>query len=180
MKYFIFLLLSFFSFKQVVAADFFDSNNIALKDRVKGNIKTSLFNDYVYESDYTANGYSKNYAEIYTNLSLKINKNLSLDSAFQLRELDKNSTNSQIKTADSFEDEGIITEELKLTYDNDKFSLSAGKFIANFGQGWNWQNGIWGYNFAEDQYRMGEKLGFSSVIKAGDKNSYLNRCPLRG
>ena len=60
----------------------------------------------------------------------------------------------------TFENQGVFAEELMLAYHGDNWSLTAGKFNAAFGTGWDLGAGIWGVDFPED-YEVTEKLGLA-------------------
>ena len=139
---------------------------------ISGNISTSLFDDYVYESDTADNGYNKISAEIFMNLRVRLNENFAVRSALQLKDIRKNPLPADYQKSSEFAHQGIILERLALDYNYKDFSFEAGKFIVDFGQAWLWQNGIWGYNFAEDQYRIAEKLGVNASFELGNIKTY--------
>ncbi|MDA0901796.1 MAG: hypothetical protein O3B09_00080 [Proteobacteria bacterium] len=144
----------------------------AIEDRISGKIQFSLSNDYVYESDDDANGYNKSYAEIETALSLKLSESLAVRSFLRFEEVSKNSSEVDLGEGYSFDDEGLIIEELALQYSYKKLTVEAGKFTANFANGWKWENGIWIDEFVEKEYRIAENLGVSAFVDLGDKHSY--------
>lgn len=105
--------------------------------------------------------------------SFNISKNFSINSFFRLTNFQKSSETSRRDILAngggdrSFEDEGIITQELNISYNNEKHALVLGKFDLNFGSAWRWDRGIWNHNIA-DNYRQREKLGFNGIYRIGD------------
>lgn len=68
-----------------------------------------------------------------------------------------------------FEDQGLLVEELHLTYATEWFSVFGGKFTPNFGLGWDAAPGVYGTDFAEDGYEFAEQIGLGATVTFKDK-----------
>jgi hypothetical protein len=68
----------------------------------------------------------------------------------------------------SFENMGVVVQELNITKNSKNYSLVAGKFNPNFGNAWAWNRGIWIHDIANQNYRQVEKLGFAGIYRLGN------------
>jgi hypothetical protein len=75
----------------------------------------------------------------------------------------------------TFENHGASLRELVMGYDNDNFTVYAGKFSPAFAIAWRNGRGVFADQFA-DHYEQIEKLGFGGFAKLGDakKNGAYN------
>ena len=62
---------------------------------------------------------------------------------------------------------GIFMEHLYLQYADERFSILGGKFEVNFGRAWDVAPGIYGADFAEDDYQFDERIGFAATANTG-------------
>lgn len=63
----------------------------------------------------------------------------------------------------TFEDHGLLVEELHLDYAGDGFALTGGKITPAFGTAWDAAPGVYGVDFAED-YELAENIGFGGSL----------------
>lgn len=70
----------------------------------------------------------------------------------------------------SFDDQGLFIEELVLVFNQEKYSLVAGKYTLNYGKGWLQGRGIWNHEFSLD-YRQRDALGVGGVYHVGDRRT---------
>ena len=62
---------------------------------------------------------------------------------------------------------GLFMERLYLQYADSRFSILGGKFPVNFGRAWDVAPGIYGADFAEDDYQIDERIGFAGTANTG-------------
>jgi hypothetical protein len=62
---------------------------------------------------------------------------------------------------------GVFMEELHLKYADERFSILAGKFEVNFGTAWDVAPGIYGGDFAGDDYQFDERIRFAGTYAVG-------------
>lgn len=108
-----------------------------------------------FSSDDNNNEYVDSFGRNETAVTINLTKNLTIESNFVLERLKEESANGENR---AFNGEGIFTEELKLRYSQDNFSVFGGKFNPAFGTAWDWGRGIWTHKLAEE-YEQTEKLG---------------------
>ncbi len=147
---------------------------VIYNDDLQNSYNKYLTNDFVsyiiLEDNYSArqnkNKYSNAYAlgRLYSNLNL--GKNFSVNSYLLLEQnasaIDEDTTgNNKL-----LKHQNVNISELLLKYQNDNFSLMAGKFIANFGTAWQWNRALWAS--PASNYKQTDKLGFNAIFKAGD------------
>lgn len=140
--------------ENLLVADFFTDNNSEL-DNSKANYKTgySRFNLYSHiksSDNFTINSHLK-FQDIFNDYQVASRSIAATSSA------DSNSRNNYFKI-----------KELNLAYDFKKFTLTVGKFSANFGKAWKFDQGIW-LNDMASNYMADEKLGATINTKLGDK-----------
>lgn len=169
--FFLSCILYFVSFKTCADDSFFQSN-----------FQPKLSARLISEIDFNDNYRSTNREDEFSNAKevtrflprFDFTKTLSIRAQFVLDQFNKASQTARRNAFPAgggdhtFEDEGIFTQELNLTYDSQKFALTAGKFNPNYGLAWRWDRGLWGYNLAS-RYRLTEKLGFSGTYRLGDR-----------
>ncbi len=142
------------SHNNLLIADFYADNN---------NQTTNLKNNY-------KTGYSR--FNLYSNIqpikNLTINSYLKFENIFDdykatSRDIALTSTNNPNSRNNYFK-----IKEFNLSYNFTKFSLVAGKFTANFGTAWRFNEGIWLRDIANN-YLQDEKLGAVINTKLGDQ-----------
>lgn len=62
---------------------------------------------------------------------------------------------------------GIYMENLYLQYADERFSILGGKFEVNFGRAWDVAPGIYGSDFAGDDYEFDERIGLAATATTG-------------
>ena len=67
----------------------------------------------------------------------------------------------------AFEDHGLFFEQLYMQYEQNAFSIYAGKFNLPFGVGWGLTPGVYGTDVAEDFYEQVERIGFGGSLTFG-------------
>ncbi len=142
--------------KNLLIADFYADNNNQITNQ-KNNYKT---------------GYSR--FDLYSHLkpidNFTINSHLKFENIFddyQVASRDISATSSSDQTS---RNNYFKIKELNLKYDFDKYSFTAGKFSANFGTAWRFNEGIWLRDMAHN-YLQDEKLGAIVSAKLGDQKN---------
>ncbi len=115
-----------------------------------------------FSSDDKNNKYIDSFGRNETAITVNLTDNLSIESMFVLERLNEESANGEDR---AFDGEGVFTEELKLKYETNHFTIFGGKFNPNFGSAWDWGRGIWTHKLAEN-YEQTEKLGGGVSISA--------------
>lgn len=152
------------------------------KDETNKPIVNGVFDNRIY---YTDNFKSDNYKEQNSeaiwrsrlDVSLNITDNFTIAAAGQVDEMNQASENTARLNSPngggdrSFENHGAFLDELVLNYNYKDFSVLAGKFTANFGYAWSFDNGIWS-NEINQQYKQSEKLGFGAIQRFGDRKEF--------
>ncbi len=145
-----------------------DSKNLLLT--LEPKITNRLIVETQFENNYRTTSKNDEYKDLtgeirfYTNLHL--NKKLWLSSYIAAERLDNSGTLRSGKNR-YFENTGAYFQELALNFNEEKYSLVAGKFNLNFGNAWRWDRGLWSYSIAST-YKQTEKLGFGGVYRLGD------------
>lgn len=141
---------------------------------ISGRLITDVDFNNNYDSDDSKDDF--NDTEVISRLfsDLALSKNFSLKSNIFLSRVDAAKENEKRKSSANgggdmtFENTVIYVRELVVDYSEEKFSLVAGKFTANFGSAWRWGRGIWSSSLPIN-YIQKEKLGFGGVYRIGDE-----------
>jgi len=133
---------------------------------ISGFVANRIYYNNTYQSDDKGQEYQDNFLQSNLGLDLKLKNGFSIKTIGKFEKIvGKNQYGNQ-----SFENEGAYIDELVLNYDYKNLSMLAGKFTANFGSGWNSDNGIW-VNKIASNYKMTEKLGLGLIAKFGNKKT---------
>ncbi len=126
---------------------------------IKGEFQTRIQSDYTYRSKEKSQELSDTFTKTELGLALEVTEELSIRTKFKLE---------PVRSPDGdrfFGDHGLWMEELAVKYENDNFSIFAGKFNPRFSFGYDKAPYIYGRDFVED-YETTEKIGFGGSIKA--------------
>lgn len=174
----LFLILFFLSFdalaKDLISDDIFNSIEDSFED---AKISNSLVVDLNYDNNYEASNPKEEFrqtnarARFYS--GIRFNDKLSFNTQINLSPFNKNSTIQRRDVAingggdRSFEDQGIFVRQFYLKYQEDNYTLIAGKINLAYGNAWRWDRGIWTFELANN-YRQVDKIGAGGVYKLGD------------
>lgn len=157
-------------------------NQYYKKDIINKPLVNGVFDNRIYYTDdFKSDNYKEQNSEAIwrsrLDLSLNITDDLTIAAAGQVDEMNQYSENTARSNSPngggdrSFENEGAFLDELILNYNYKDFSVLAGKFTANFGYAWSFNNGIW-INEINKQYKQSEKLGFGVIQRFGDRKEF--------
>lgn len=130
---------------------------------ISGDVVMELQNEYTAKSDDpTTNKHNNLFFRTEVAPTLRLTDNIFIDGVavwenIQNRDPDEHNT---------FDNEGLFIEEIKLNYENGAWAAWAGKFNPGFGIAWDYGRGIWGEDFAED-YEITEKIGIGASYTLG-------------
>jgi hypothetical protein len=144
-----------------------------IEQRISGKLISDIDLNHYYDATDKKDEYNDANLISRFNSKIKINKNIFVNSNFLLTRMESakedDKRNASQNAGDrSFENLGIVTRELAISYSDKKKALIAGKFNPNFGTAWRWGRGIWARDLAQN-YRQLEKLGIGAIYKLGDK-----------
>ncbi len=183
-KVFLFLVLTLL-FSQAFANDANQSTleGLTTKDdahlvkKFATKLSTTLIFETKFSDNYQTTNRQDEYKDSVAKLRLinkfKLNDVLSINSRLLVTSIDNRgkvaarNNNPRGGGDRTFENIGVIAQELNLVLDHEKYALIAGKFNLNFGKAWLWNRGIWIQDLVNN-YRQIEKLGFAGVYRLGD------------
>jgi hypothetical protein len=145
----------------VVAAAVVSSQSGALAQTyplIKGEFQTRIQSDYTVRSKDKSQEISDTFTKTEFGVELGLTEEFSVRSKFKLE---------PVKAPDGdrfFGDHGLWLDELLVQYENDSFSLFAGKFHPKFSFGYDKAPYIYGRDFVED-YELTEKIGIGGSLK---------------
>ena len=163
-------------FKKSITLLAFLTPNLALADQypnIEGEILFESRSDHILSK--SANNIDENssYFNIESYLQFNINQNWSIISNFFYDPFIEREANSPERTRSiltddrkiNFLENGLILEEIKISFENDDLRFSAGKFNPEFGSMWQKKKktGIFTTAFAEE-YELREKIGLNLDI----------------
>ncbi len=133
------------------------------RPQLHGLVTFELEDDWAVDSDNSDSEVNSLYTTISPYLIFSLTEHLALETALvfeTVRDPDAGEDNY-------FENEGLYTEEIKLSYEGDNYSVFAGKFDPSFGSAWDLTPGVYGTEFAED-YQLLERIGAGGSYTLGE------------
>ncbi|MFT6106123.1 MAG: hypothetical protein ACJA0S_000790 [Rickettsiales bacterium] len=151
--------------------------NVKNDNLINGVLDNRIYYEDNFDSDNRKNQHRDAHLNSRLNVNLKISKNFSLSTIAefdQSKQQSEDNRRNQLITGggdQSFENEGLFVDELVLNYNHKNLSFMAGKFTANFGDAWIYDNAIWVNQIAQ-RYRQDEKLGLGFAGRAGNRKTF--------
>jgi hypothetical protein len=155
------------------AIDIFNTVNNGDKKLITNLVVVDFTSNDTFHSSNRAQEYSDTSARLRFVSSIKLNNKLSIHSQFAINPIYTDSYNQRRDASPngggnrSFENEGLVANELYLKYREDKYTLLLGKMNLNYGSAWRWDRGIWTYELA-NEYRQVGKITTGAVYHLGN------------
>ena len=150
---------------------------------IEGEILFESISDHILSTSASNVKENSSYVNVESYLKFNINQNWSIISNFYYNPFIERNANSPERTRSILSDDrkinflenGIILEEIKLSFENDDLRFSAGKFNPEFGSIWQKKKktGIFTTKLAEE-YELREKIGVSLDILFDDAQISLS------
>lgn len=134
--------------------------------KIDGAVSFELQDDWAYDSDDPDAEVNALYTKIEPVIALHLTDRLSINTHLTLEPVQDNDPGDDT----AFENEGLYIEELTIKYEDERFSVFAGKFDPLFGIAWDLTPGVYGTDL-DEAYQLVEKIGVGGSYTLGNEEA---------